>query len=252
MAHWYSRSGELISEIAMTTKAGMRPTDIRDARKLDLVPSVTTVLDVVDKPSIRQWSHEQVVKACISEPYLDSQDTEQDYTSRILAKADEYRRYTADFGTEIHNQVCRMLGGAMRPVNEMTFLTAKPIAERVCEWLRENDYEVIDTERTVVNEDLGLAGTIDLRSLRHGKKVIADFKSNEFETESKCPFYREHQWQAALYDCILDHWADERHIIYVSRKKIGLVVAKVCTEPTKNDEAALAIYEAWKKVNSWP
>ena len=49
--HWYDRDGRPAYEQA-TKAGGVRATDLRDARKLGLLPSVTTVLSVVDKAAL--------------------------------------------------------------------------------------------------------------------------------------------------------------------------------------------------------
>ena len=52
--HWYKQDGSPCYEVPYADpKKGMRSTTIRDARKLNLVPSVTTILQVMDKPGLR-------------------------------------------------------------------------------------------------------------------------------------------------------------------------------------------------------
>ena len=49
--HWYGQDGS--PQYTVTAKDGQqRPTTLRDARKFNLVPSVTTVLKVAAKPGL--------------------------------------------------------------------------------------------------------------------------------------------------------------------------------------------------------
>lgn len=246
MAHYYHRDGTLHEQVPTKSKPGQfRDVTIKDARKLGLFPSATTVMQIVSKPGLDRWSVEQGIRAAIAEPY--SGEDEDEYILRAYLRSQEYRNYTADFGTAIHNAICNLLGG--RRAEKLDHILAPAIADKFCSWLDKQGYTVVATERTVVNEGLRLAGTIDLQLMKDGKKILADLKTQDF---SKRPnVYKEHRWQLALYDAILEGWADERHIFYVSRSEIGLVSCEVCVNPSEDDEVAMAVYGLWRKVNKW-
>lgn len=249
MAHYYEPlTGKLIDKVQMSTKEGTRDTNISDAKRLGLVPSVTTILSVVGKPMVESWRIEQGVKAVISEPH-DGYEPQESYIKRMVKKADDYAYRAADHGTEIHNHICALLGG--NRFLTQSFLNSHRIAEGVRDWLSLAGYEILEPEATVVHEGIGLAGTIDLKARLNGKNIIADFKSREFEDPHKVKEYRDHRWQVAGYDYLLDHWADERHIIYISRTHPGLIQRIVCTEPSKDDEVFWAIWRLWQVLNHW-
>jgi hypothetical protein len=53
-AHWYTRTGQPMHTVE--GKDGQpRPTTLREARKLSLVPSVSTILAIMAKPAITNW-----------------------------------------------------------------------------------------------------------------------------------------------------------------------------------------------------
>ena len=52
--HWYRRDGEPLHSVP-SVKGDPRPTTLRDARKLGLLPSVTNVLGVIAKPELTAW-----------------------------------------------------------------------------------------------------------------------------------------------------------------------------------------------------
>ena len=56
-AHWYRRDGEPLHSVP-SAKGEPRPTTLRDARKLGLLPSVTNVLGVIAKPELTAWVQE--------------------------------------------------------------------------------------------------------------------------------------------------------------------------------------------------
>ena len=232
----------------MKTRPGeMRATTIKDARELGLFPSVTTVLQLISKPGLDSWRIEQGIRAVLAHPF-DGDDLDE-YISRMLLRADDERNRAADFGTEIHNAVCNMLGGQRHENPDTPYILAKPIAEGVCEWLARNGYEVVATEQTVVGKEY--AGTIDLRAYWHGKRVLCDFKTSEFSAKKGPNSYAEHRYQLAGYDSLLENWAEERHIIYISRSEIGLVVAKPCVEPSHDDLVWEALWSLWTRINRW-
>ena len=56
--HWYTLEGKPL--YTLVGKNGKeRNTNLRDARKLNLVPSVTTILDVAAKPGLVNWQINQ-------------------------------------------------------------------------------------------------------------------------------------------------------------------------------------------------
>ena len=62
-SHWYdSATGEPRHEIPKAKGDGMRKPTIADARKLKLLPSVTSILKVIDKPALTTWKIEQACR----------------------------------------------------------------------------------------------------------------------------------------------------------------------------------------------
>jgi hypothetical protein len=72
--HWYDKDGNAVFEVAKAKGGGMRATTIADARKLNLYPSVTTVLSVLSKPSLDDWKLQQVAERAYSNPPQDNED----------------------------------------------------------------------------------------------------------------------------------------------------------------------------------
>ena len=54
-AHWYSRTGEPMHRIVKADGSGDRATTINDAKRLKLLPSVTSIIGILVKPALETW-----------------------------------------------------------------------------------------------------------------------------------------------------------------------------------------------------
>ena len=86
----------------------MRPTTLRDARKLGLVPSVTTILRCAEKPGLRRYFDRMMWEAACTTPRLPDQSDE-DHFNACLDWADEHSRLAREKGTEIHGAIEKWL-----------------------------------------------------------------------------------------------------------------------------------------------
>ena len=80
-----------------------RPTTLRDARKFDLVPSVSTLLKVVAKPGLEVWKNEQMLLAALTLPRAQN-ETEKAFIARIVADSKETGKQAAERGTRVQNK----------------------------------------------------------------------------------------------------------------------------------------------------
>ena len=186
----------------------------------------------------------QGILASLNDPW-DGAEEMKDYARRIALRAGDEGKRAADYGTEIHAHVCEMLGGSR--ATSRNFILSQRIAESVCEWLKAEGYTVLHPERTVVNARVGSAGTIDVQAEWREKKILLDLKTQNFPHT----FYKEHRWQLAGYDDLLDGWADERHVLYIDRTTVGNLKREVCTEPSKDDRVWQSIHNLWVAVNNY-
>lgn len=252
MAHFYSADGTLYD----TTPNKSRPGEFRDFTLADarkhyektgeiLYSSVSTELQILAKPELNLWFNEQAVKAAMADPH-DGVEEHKDYVRKIALRAGEAASRAADYGTEIHAFISENFGGPRR--ERQDFIASRHIAEAVCEWMQHQGYKVLHPERTVVSAELGVAGTIDIQSEWHEKNVILDLKT----TTPPLDYRKEHGYQVAGYDAILGGWADERHILYINREKIGDVRVQLCTEPSRDDQVWNYVHQLWQVLNKWP
>ena len=107
--HWYRQDGK--PQYTVKAKDGTnRPTTLRDARKLDLVPSVTTILKVASKPGLEAWKLEQMLMSALTLPRAPG-ETEKELISRIEADSKETGKRAAERGTRIHESIEKWFSG---------------------------------------------------------------------------------------------------------------------------------------------
>lgn len=141
-------------------------------------PSVTTILDILDKPALKQWAVNMAidyVKVEMSKPDA--------YIATVLDLAKvEWKNISQeamDIGTEIHNLIEVYIKSGKDAVGEL-----KPEVENgfiaFLEWEKENIDEWIESEMIVHDSDNCYAGTLDaIAKLRNGKIYVIDFKSSK-------------------------------------------------------------------------
>jgi hypothetical protein len=216
--HWYTREGVPMYTVE-AVKGGQRNTTLRDARKLNLVPSVTTVLNVAAKPALTQWLLNQVLLAALTLPRRDLESEDQ-YIARILDDSKEQGRSAADAGTEIHASIQGFYEGqVLRDVGHREHVVGCDVRLREAfglqSWVAEKAF----------SHDLGFGGKCDLHSVE-GDGIVADIKTKEFDDPKKVEGYDEHLMQLAAYRVGLGIPNARCANVFVSRNVKGLVVVK--------------------------
>lgn len=190
--HWYFKDGRPCYEVKAKSKEGMRPATLRDARELNLLPSVTTILKVLDKYALDRWKIEQAVLACLTTPRKDGEELDQ-FVNRVM-KVEEVQnqeaRQAADIGTDIHAAI------------EMACLGLdwdRKWEPYVVPVLKELDKlgTYLDAEKNVTNNVLGYAGKLDWVGFNKQWLTITDFKTcNTIPEKESWP---EHKLQLSGY-----------------------------------------------------
>jgi hypothetical protein len=79
----------------------MRPVNIRDARALALLPSVTNILSVLARPGLEAWKQEQMILSALTLPRVHG-ETDDAFAKRVVADAREQAEHAAEFGSAVH------------------------------------------------------------------------------------------------------------------------------------------------------
>jgi hypothetical protein len=197
-SHWYHRDGTPCHEITAKTTGLPRPTTVADARKLNLIPSVTNILNMKTKPALVTWLQDNAIRAAISTA-RGPDEPEDAWIARIVAESARIGREAAEWGTLLHAEAEKLhTTGALDCGPEVA-----PYLEGYAEWFRSNVAKVIDTEKTVV-APLGYAGRLDLHAmLKDGTRAVIDLKSQKVLGKKAPGFYLEWAMQLAAYaDCL--------------------------------------------------
>ena len=99
--HWYQAdTGEPAYQIT-GANGKIRNTTLRDARKLNLVPSVTTILGQLNKAGLQTWLNQQILLSALTLPRGEN-EPEPQWLERVLFDSKEAGRKAAERGNLIH------------------------------------------------------------------------------------------------------------------------------------------------------
>jgi hypothetical protein len=193
-AHWYRRDGEPLHSVPAAS-GELRPTTVRDARKLGLLPSVTNVLGVINKPELVEWKMTQAVLAALTLPRQAGEELGV-FAKRVVDDAQSQVKGAAEFGTAFH-------AGAERVAKSLEVDQAGPYAgwlNLFRDWFQANCVRVVWTERVLVSRELGYAGTADLlvEHQAYGLTLV-DYKTQLVKPGGKARAYGSWCQQLAAY-----------------------------------------------------
>jgi hypothetical protein len=234
--HWYNRDGSPCYEVR-GNNGKMRAFNLRWDRGLGAVPSVTTVLKIIDKPALTNWLVDQGIMAALTLPRVDG-EPEDAYIARVRDDSKQQAIKAAQEGTRIHDAIEHYwkTGGYVDGYELHTQAAVARIRElfpNVNDWVAEVSFA----------HPLGFGGKVDLHSPSTG--IVVDYKGKDGDfTDGKRLAYDQH-WQLAAYQvglglaakCFLQsdsnpeldaEWYDGFHPcanIFVSRTHPGYAVS---------------------------
>ena len=181
--HWYDKDGNPQYTI-IGANGKERDTDLRDARKLGLVPSVTTILKVAAAPALDIWKQQQLLKAVAEVPRIEG-EPDKEWFSRIIKTSKEAGDKHMDRGTSMHNEIEDYFNKRQREypdfAKETYFAVVKEFGSQ--NWITEKSF-AFD----------GFGGKVDL----HAEDIVIDFKTKEV-VDDKTVCYDEQLMQLAAY-----------------------------------------------------
>lgn len=196
------------------TTGKLRPTTVKDAKELGLLPSVTTILNIAAKPGLNVWLQEQAILAALTLPRGED-ETESAWLKRVVQDSKAQARDAADLGTEIH--------AAVQGFYEGQKASAYPIHVQTCTRAIEGRYGARNwvAERAFAHE-MGYGGKVDL----HCEDVVIDIKTKDFSDPSKVVAYEENLMQLAAYRVGLGIPEARCANVFISRTNADAVVIK--------------------------
>jgi hypothetical protein len=219
--HWYEKDGTPAYTQPNKSKPGkMRPTTLRDARKLGLVPSVTSILKMAAKPMLERWKLNQLMLAALTLPAVEGESVSE-YEARLWEDANAQSKAAREAGTQIHGYIEAAFQGKTVPNEGMPWVHAVETALLEAfgeqEWIAEKSFA----------SELGFGGKIDLQS----PGVIVDYKTKDLaKMDMKNPMsYDNNKMQLSAYRKGLGQHDAKIANLYISRElqEDGMPLVKI-------------------------
>lgn len=186
-AHWYDKQGK--PAYTVIGKNGKeRATTLRDARTMNLSPSVTTILGIAAKPGLENWKIDQALLSALTLPKAPDEPLDA-FMARAKQDAKDQSIKAAERGTEIHAEVEG--GFSMVGSTSLAYLAVRKVLDSLYPnqaWISEDSFSSPE----------GFGGKIDLFS---PNGIVVDFKTKdglEGKDASKL-VYDEHGLQLSAY-----------------------------------------------------
>jgi len=192
--HWYTRKGEPAYEVPYADPGkGMRPTTLRDAKKLSLVPSVSAINGIPAKPGLDRWKQDQLLTAA----WVCEVENEKDWRTSVIEIAGEISKQAAEKGTAIHANIERYY--LNEPVLDYE-VHVMNVVDALNKYYPASDGFV--AERSFAHP-LGYGGKVDLSYQAEDciEGIVLDFKSKDFDPaiDPKKLVYPENAMQLDAY-----------------------------------------------------
>lgn len=230
MGHFYTTDGEPC-HYQPKRGGGTRDTTITDARKQNLIPSVTTMLSVFGKPSLEAWKVWDTINTCYENRPFGKEDA-RTYNKRVQGVRKETGEKITGFGTIIHDAIEKALKGEQwdGPVTtpEGNTYQLHEYVNPVLELFEDNGWTPVELEVALVGK--GYAGTADVVYTAENEYGIIDFKTTGDATkDEKYLIQPEYRAQIALYHIAEHGGIDDKaagYNIFISRdNNVGAVKA---------------------------
>ena len=231
--HWYTKDGSP----AYTTigKTGERATTLRDARKLGLLPSVTTINGMLSKAGLDTWKQQQVLLAALTLPRQDG-EAEQEWLARVMQDSKATGREAAERGTAIH--------AIIESYFEQVYMPEKPAyLDNIDVALKDAFGEQLWLSEKSFGHPLGFGGKCDLMA---SSGFVVDFKTKETDLD-KVDVYFEHEMQLAAYREGLGMPTARSAIVFVNGKTNQVKLIEISQEKLQSGwecfEHLLRVYQ---------
>jgi len=245
--HWYNATDGSPQYTVKAKDGSDRPTTLRDARKMNLVPSVTTVMKIMAKPGLDVWKNEQLLLAAMTLPRKET-ETEKEFIARIVADSKETGKQAAEKGTRIHESIEKWYAGE-RNVEHVD--TAKAFEKTVFEHFKTHPDQKWLTEIAFASP-MGFGGKVDLHTVE-GLGIVVDAKTKDFGPDDKVDAYDEMLMQLAAYRYGLEIPHARCANVFASRTHPGLIKIVEWSEEdlAKGWEMFQCLLRFWKIKNNF-
>lgn len=182
-SHWYQVA-------ANGSIAPAHDIDLRDARKINAYPSITTILKERANPQLEVWKQNQLFDAVMANP-VQPGELSDDYRERIGTLASKTGTDAADFGTRLHDAL---------DLFPQTTIDADlaPYVDLFAPTYHRYVKQRIASEIMLADTEIGVAGRTDLVAETEWGLAIIDYKTSKFKG-GKANFWPSYRIQLAFY-----------------------------------------------------
>ena len=238
--HFYTKKGVEAYEVPNKSGGGMRKTTIADARKLKLLPSVTTIMSLLNAPGLNVWREKFCIKTTLLAPDMPQEPLDDQVLALHLASK-QIMRSSADEGTRIHGVIERwFLEGETDDVKLIGSVEEQLLILGKQNW---------KAEKVCVGK--GYAGKVDL----HSDEWVFDIKTKDGDLEGE-RIWDNHERQISAYAHALK--VKRGAVLFVSRDTVDEIGRPISRLVILDDsqmrrgwrefQAILACYKTIKRI----
>lgn len=271
MGHWYDTEGNPAYQIK-GANGKIRDTTLRDARKYNYAPSVTTIMAGAAKPGLDTYLQTQLLDACLSvgTPMFDGESIN-DWKAKVIRLSKEHSKKAATNGTAIHDALEQYyLTGKIKTGNSPMIKTHQMVDEIEGIVIMENVYyswkealtPVIEHLKEVFGDikwqpersfthRLGFGGKVDMSFSCDDYAIVLDFKTKDTNDIKKMIAYDEHGMQTAAYAVGFDIPHARRYNLFISTKVPGLINLTESTNFNRDWGMFEALLKLWQLKNNY-
>ena len=230
-SHWYTKDGKPAYGANMT-----------QARKDGLLPSVTSILQVIGKPGLDAWKMNELIAVAAECPRGCGESVE-DWGRHVHTKSQEKSRVARENGTIMHDAIEDWIKGKPYYVPD----ELRPSFDNGREVIEDNlRLDNAITEAVAINPNWGYGGRVDFRGETvDGKACIVDFKT-QFVKE-RPSVYSTHRYQLSAYAACWIYDDDGRRSALELDLEIDYALANIIISTNPDNPGAW-----WEPMGSVP
>ena len=219
---------------------------------------VTSVLSVISKPALIQWSANMAVDYIqynLLQYY--NEDKLFDLYKEAKSAHRKKKEKAGDWGTRVHEAIemgVRILideaGGEARECDPLKIVNnldevQTELVKKFFDWAKDNEVKFLECEKNLWSEKLWIGGIVDLVFEMKGQKYIGDIKTSS-------GIYKEAFFQMGAYHLMLEELGVNDISVYlvINLKKTGEMDFKMAENMKLNQEAFKHALGLYKIINS--
>lgn len=233
--HWYCLDGTPCYTIK-GANGKERPTTLRDARKLGLLPSVTGIIALAAKPGLEKWKREQTLLSALTLPRVEG-ETDASFMARVEEDSKEQAKRAAEKGEEVHAAIDR-------------YYRKELVSDRWQPWLAEASgaiQSVCGIQKWLAERCYAHSNLYGCRIDLHSDEWLIDVKTKEALTPVTMAIYDEHLMQLAANALATKRPIKRHGILFVNRKVAAAELVEVKIEDiSRGMEMFWGLFKYWQ------